>query len=197
MAHHIYQTEGIVIRSFPEGETSKYVEIFTRDLGMVGAHATSIRAEKSKLRYALADYSLSLISLVRGKLAWKIVNAVPGDNFFFEFKNDVLRRKAFVRILRLARKLIHGEEKNVILYETIMGALRALQDVARTPEDIVDIQLLAALRVLNHLGYGVPHQELKQIALENGWETEVLQVVNTLRSESKELIKRSLSETHL
>jgi DNA repair protein RecO len=197
MAYHIYQTEGLVIRSLAEGEASKYVEILTRDLGLVGAHAKTVRAEKSKLRYALQDFSLSHISLVRGKHAWKIINAVADENFFFQFKNDGLRKKALLRIVGLPRKLVHGEEKNKALYETLIQALKSLSLPDLDSERIIDLQLLAALRILHHLGYGVSHKELKRVAEGHEWDNSSLDITQKFRTEAKDLIKKSLSESHL
>ena len=51
----------------PKKEADRVYNILTRDLGLVRAHAIGVRREESKLRGALEPYSLSSVSLVRGK----------------------------------------------------------------------------------------------------------------------------------
>ena len=67
MSYHTYNTEGLILEAKPIGETSQYVYVFTRELGLVGAHAQNTRHITSKLRYALDAPARSTVSLVRGK----------------------------------------------------------------------------------------------------------------------------------
>lgn len=197
MAYHIYQTEGLVLRGVPEGESSKYVEIFTKDLGLIGAHARSVREERSKLRFALQDYSHSRIALVRGKHGWKIVNAAPNDNYFERMRSDQHRLSSFVRIAGLVRKLVAGEERNEKLYATFMGAIEFLASEVVVRRDFAPVQIVAALRILHHLGYGVTHPELARLASEARWDRITLDRALALRAEADRQIRDSLSETHL
>ncbi len=72
--HHLYHTEGFVLGSQPFAEANKFFFVFTRELGMVGATAQSIRSLSSKLRYSLQDFDCLHISLVRGR-EWRVTNA--------------------------------------------------------------------------------------------------------------------------
>lgn len=85
MAHHIYTTEGFVLDSLPFGEGNSFIYLFTRDLGLVGASARSVRDIKSKLRYGLQTFCRSTVSLVRGKNEWKVTSALPKKNFYYIF----------------------------------------------------------------------------------------------------------------
>src|SRR4051812_15310479 len=99
MAYHIYRTEGIVLRGSPDGESNKYLSVYTRELGLVGATARSVRKAESKLRYGLQEYSISTVSLVRGRDVWRITNAVPISNIYADLKNDKAKFHAAARIL--------------------------------------------------------------------------------------------------
>src|SRR5947207_241148 len=110
MSHHIYQTDGFILASFDRGEANRYFHIFTRDLGMIQATAQGVRLIESKLRYSLQDYSLSHLSLVRGKDVWRITSASKLFNLHEEFGREQFT--VFARVFSLLRRLIAGEAKN-------------------------------------------------------------------------------------
>ena len=65
--HHIYHTEAFVLGSRNVGEANKMLSLYTRELGLVYAHAQGIRLGKSKLRFGLQDFSHATVDLVQGK----------------------------------------------------------------------------------------------------------------------------------
>ena len=145
MSHHIYTTPGFVVDSYPNGESGKFIYIFTRDLGMVAGVATGIRLSQSKLRYHAQDFSLSNFSLVRGKEVWRIVGAesIAADT-------PPTLSPLFVRVLKILRRLIPGEEKNEILFETILSAYYHL---ASDQSHHQNVEYIIMLRILHQLGY--------------------------------------------
>ena len=66
MAIEKYTTQCIVVESFDQGEHDRAYKLFTRDFGLVTAHAKSIRKLESKLRAHVRPRSVSLVTLVRG-----------------------------------------------------------------------------------------------------------------------------------
>ena len=50
-----YQTEALVLGNREMGEADRVIALFTRDFGLVRARASSIRTERSKMRYAIQD----------------------------------------------------------------------------------------------------------------------------------------------
>jgi DNA repair protein RecO len=196
MAHHIYQTEGIVVASFPEGEASKFLLIFTKDLGLVGAAAKSVRSEKSKLRYALQDYSMCGVSLVRGKDIWRIVNARPGINLYENLQNDRGKRSAAVRLVSLIRKLVAGEERNEVLFDAVSKTFRFLLASDLTKDELVNFQLIAALRILYHLGY-VGDNRFRTYSANDEWNAALLLRFESVRNEARKEIRRALLSAHL
>ena len=61
-----YNTEALVLGSRETGESDRVYALFTKDFGLVRARASSVRSEKSLMRYALQNYSRANVSLVRG-----------------------------------------------------------------------------------------------------------------------------------
>lgn len=140
MSHHTYNTEAIVLGSGPVGEADKLVWLLTRELGLLVARARSAREEKSRMRYALQDFSLSIVSLVRGKTGWRLTGAVLEKSLYAQLENSGTLQAA-AKIFDLLKRFIPREEKNEVLFEIVRDGL----------EDLDEILLVA--QILRELGY--------------------------------------------
>ena len=132
MSYHIYTTKGIVLSSVPVGEADRIYKILTRDLGLVRARALSVRKSTSKLRGALEPFSLSQVSLVRGKEFWRLTSA--------ELIKKIGSSGEVARPLSLLEKLVTGESPHQELFDAVAGSLG---------EDEVEV----VSQILFHLGY--------------------------------------------
>jgi DNA repair protein RecO len=195
VAHHIYRTEGIILKSNSDGESNKYFRVFTRELGLIGATAKSVRQEKSKLRFGLQEYSQSLLSIVRGKDVWRIVNAVPEMNIFEELAAKPDARIAAARMLSLLRKLLAGEEKHAELYDLTAGALSFLEREQLTGQELAAVQLLFALNTLSFLGYGESYPETR--ISKTGWTKDVVGKFIPEIPNARKKVEQALAATHL
>src|SRR3989344_8517195 len=101
MSHHLYQTPGIVLSSSPYGEANRDFRIFTKELGLIRASAQGIRFLKSKLRYAIHDFSYCDLSLVRGKEVWRLTGVLKHSNLFEDFKGSPETFAVFARVFSL------------------------------------------------------------------------------------------------
>jgi recombinational DNA repair protein (RecF pathway) len=75
MSYEKYTTEAMVLTQVPRGEHDKVYALYTRDFGLVYARASAVRAEKSKMRYALQSHAHARVSLVRGSRGWRAAGA--------------------------------------------------------------------------------------------------------------------------
>ena len=142
MSYHIYTTQGIVLRHWPLREADRVYSILTRDLGLVRASATGVRKEESKLRSSLEPFSLSLVSLVKGKEYWRITSARLEQRLSPELAQP----------FSLLEKLIRGEDSNPELFDTItefLGDTMIYHSVGE--KELLEIKLVS--RILYHLGY--------------------------------------------
>ncbi len=153
MAHHVYTTKGVVLKAIPIGESDKLFSIFTHDLGLISASAKSVRVEKSKLSAALQDFSLTNVSVVRGKHRWKITSAALEENFFVTLRADKVKLQAYARIAGLLTVLLAGEEKNNHLFEIVSEGFHFLKNEKLTVEEIQIFESILVLRILHNLGY--------------------------------------------
>jgi len=130
---------------------------------MLWATAKSVREERSKQRFALQDFSLIKVSLVRGKSGWRVGSAESQGNTFLEATGQA-GRSGVTRLIRLLRQFIHGEVVHPLLFDDVKNAMVALI----ASEDTVDqtVQIFS-LRLLYQLGY-VAHSPITAKYLEAG-----------------------------
>jgi DNA repair protein RecO len=192
MSYHIYHTDAFIIHSTRIGEADRYLYLFTRDLGLLGAVATGARYLKSKLRYHLEPGRMVSVNLVRGKSAWRLVGSETIEEP--SSKEEVV---LLLKIGSLLRRLIHGEGEHMELFADL-EAISVLMEVSKEHQDIklADIHLYLLVRVLNALGYWGEYKELSQF-VEEPVSPEILTQVPTHRRVLFELAQESLHETQL
>jgi DNA repair protein RecO len=195
--HHIYKTEGLIIGSSLSGEANKFFYIFTRDLGLIGASAQGVRRLQSKLRYSLQDFSLSQISLVRGKNNWKITNAIFDKNFYQIFNENSDKLFVCSQIFSLLKKLLAGEDKNEKLLDVVKSSLVFLEQSELGSEEIKNFECIVVLKILHNLGYLGQSENLKKFIEEQTWSLEFLSAMNGSKKEAIENINKSIKETQL
>jgi recombinational DNA repair protein (RecF pathway) len=140
--HHIYTTPAFIVHSSPHGEAGKFLLLFTRDFGMIGAVAQGIRLTQSKLRYHTQNFSFCTASLVRGKEVWRLTGAS-------EIEEKSVGGILHIKILKLLKRLLQGEDKNEFLFDIVKELYRF--DIKEGDYEIVEC--ITVLRILNSLGY--------------------------------------------
>lgn len=111
MAIEKYVTQAIVIESFDQGEHDKVYKLFTREFGLITAHAKSIRKLESKLRAHTLPRSISLITLVKGKEVWRLVGA----------EEQYIKEKGIHEATTLIKRFIRGEGEHKVLYDMLLS----------------------------------------------------------------------------
>lgn len=150
--HHIYHTRGFILSSKNVGEADKMFSIYTRELGLVRAHARGVRLHKSKLRFTMQDFSYANIDLVRGKDIWRVTTAKHITSFPLSRANESSLILT-TRVSRLLERLCTGEAQNEEIFDDFIQALYLLDDenVSSTSREALELHLV--LRILNNLGY--------------------------------------------
>ena len=120
-------------------EADRIYTVMTRDLGLVRALATGVRKEQSKLRGNIEPFSLSTISLVKGKEYWRMTSA--------ELIQRISPTPNIARPLALMEKLIQGESSNPELFDDI-----EINTLAPGPHDEM-FEANMVSKILFHLGY--------------------------------------------
>lgn len=183
--HHVYTTPAFIIHSSPHGESGKFLLLFTRDFGMIGATAQGIRLIQSKLRYHIQDASFSNISIVRGKEVWRLTGA---QELFNEKKTSV-----HLKILKVLKRLLPGEEKNESLFEIIEELYRS-----HISEDKYDIaECLTMLRILNTLGYVEKNVELEVFLKNPLLDNAILEGFSKIKTKAIHVVNAALKASQL
>src|SRR3989344_988827 len=158
--YRIYSTEGIVLKSTDTGEASKFLSLFTKDLGLLYARVQGIRKESSKLRYHVQDFSCASWNLVRGKNGWRVTSAYDAEILAeapaFRLRSEGARKEAmrmFLRTRDLLERLLHGEREESQLFSDVVAALSALKKDAVPEDALKDFEALFVMRILSRLGY--------------------------------------------
>lgn len=154
--YHLYHTPALVLASAPQGEGSKTFTLFTRELGLIHATATSVREERSKLRYGLQDFSYSEVTLVRGKEFWRVTSAVLIENVYTAFRATPEAALMFARAFRLLRRLVAGEEKNKRLFDAVREAFLFAKSSSIPPPFIKEATRSSEAENVSTLTKGVP-----------------------------------------
>lgn len=123
--------------------------LLTREAGMLFADVKSVREERSRQRYALQEFSLIRVSLVRGKRGWR-VGSIEALGNFYDQATDQTARGSVVRVFRLLRRFYQGEEPHPELFDYLKRALGKLSD--DNPSRATD-ELAAEIMILVELGY--------------------------------------------
>lgn len=186
-----YHTDVLVLGSRESGETDRSVALYTRDFGLVWARGAAVRADRSKMRYALTHYSRSFVSLIRGKNGWRLAGAAAGTT---AIGKPLCGVQAFARASQLVMRLVAGEETNEYLFEALAEAHAALMQADETHAPT--IELVCVARILFALGYLSPAAVGSAMFAHTAYAPDLL-----AGEEERDLllvsINRALAETHL
>lgn len=153
MPHHVYQTRAFIIGGVNSGDANRFVDIFTREIGLVRAVAQSARRERSKLRYSLQNYTVGQVSLVRGRDVWRVTGAKEEWNVYHVLRGNVEKLLLLGRISSLVSRLLTGEEKNEELFDVITAFLSFLSETPFDDRNLKGVEYMTVCRMLHCLGY--------------------------------------------
>lgn len=191
MAYTTYTTNALVVAVRDRGGADRSVQLFTETHGMLSARASSVREERSKMRYSLQAFSCITVTLVRGKHEWRIIGTLPGHNIFFTAP-DRASRASMLKFMRLVDRYITGEEEGAELFRI---ATEALVYLAASGSEVG--YRIAAFRLLAALGYIAPQDALRQLLDERPLADIVAEYDPALDEHLTRDINRALSVSHL
>lgn len=192
MAYQIYTTDALILKRIPYDNNVSYL-LFTKDFGLISALATGVRKSESKLRYALQEYSLCQISLVKGRSTWRITSATLELNFYLHAK---MRASADViaRISTQIIRLVAGQEKDEQLFDMLIAGFKEL---AHAPSDMIaPLEILIMLRSLHLLGY-VSEVDTSVCMPYAAYDAHVLEIVSASKTNFIGHINKGLRESQL
>ncbi len=192
MAYQTYITDALVCGVNNSNTSDRSYLLFTREAGMLFASARSVRRESSKQRYALQEFSLVRVSLIKGKSGWRI-GSVESTHNYYDVAHDKEARGSVVNIIRQLRRFVHGEANTFELFEFVLDALNYVQNSISERNFLDEV---IKLRILHKLGY-VSEKNI-QISLLNTDLEELHNIHNgKLVKELDKAVKQAVSASHL
>ena len=185
-----YHTEALVLGNRERGEADKVYALLTEKFGLVYARASAVRAESSRMRYALQNYSRAHVSLVRGKRGWRVAGAIAANTI-----SDTENTRTFARIAALTSRLVGGEEQNQYLFAALADAHQALAHTTGSVRATIEIVCVA--RILYALGYMSSEAHATQIFAHTAYAHELLREAEAMRNTLLSSINKAIAETHL
>ncbi len=185
--HRIYSSMALVVESRPYSEADRMITCYTREYGLISAVAKSVRLEKSKLRYALALYSMSEISLVKGKEIWRLTSAIYEKSFS-------ANAQAVKKILSTLKRLIGEEIPDQFLFDALRAYLEYMHQKGEIDAKAAEVGIM--LHILNRSGYLQASIPLADF-LSTPFAPEKLGDVAIHKKEAIGLINQALEHAHL
>jgi len=150
--HHIYHTQGFILSSRNVGEANKIFSIYTRELGLIRGVAQGVRLHKSKLRFALQEFSCANIDLVKGRDIWRVTSARHISSFS-QIKSDHSSLVLIMRTCKLLERLSPGEIANESIFDDLIQVSYLLDDTDVRDDYREALELYLVLRIMKNLGY--------------------------------------------
>jgi DNA repair protein RecO (recombination protein O) len=148
----IQRCEGVVLRTYPLGDTSRIVVAYTREMGVVRMVAKGARQAPSRFGFALQPLSRSRFVIYHKPD--RDLQLVSQADTVTAWGSDLaeLERLAHAQAAaELIDRLVWGEEPHQELFELLVRALEAV--VAAPPQALAAVTLAFELQVASLLGY--------------------------------------------
>ncbi len=192
----IHKTDAFVLRNQTFGEANAYLDLFTRELGLIRASAQGVRHLKSKLRYSLTDFSYSSVSVVRGKEIWRLTNAIKKNDAMADIPESQAK-ESLLRIFSLLRRLLIGEEKHVELFDLVDHLFSTLISNSFALQSLSSMEEIAVLRILFLLGYINQNSNLSPFLQDKDYSEALLEQALNARKDIVNEINKALKASEL
>ncbi len=142
----IISVEGIVISSTPFKESSKIINIFTKDMGIIGCIAKGSKSLKSKLRLPSEKFAYGTFHMYYKENG--LSTLIDGDikNYFINIKSDIVKISYLTYICELASN-VYKESNDNEVYNLMEQAILKIED-GLDPKIITNVLELQYLQYL-------------------------------------------------
>ncbi|HLF17380.1 MAG TPA: DNA repair protein RecO [Candidatus Omnitrophota bacterium] len=149
----IVKTEAIVLKSRDLRETSRLSVFFTKTHGKVTGVLKGIRKDHKKFGSSVDKFSVNEIVFYQYRRSdVHLISQCDLTQFFYPIRQDYKRNMAANYALELIDAIMPAEEKNEMVYGTLMHFLHSLQSI----EDIDKLIFIFQVKILHLSGFS-PH----------------------------------------
>ncbi len=144
----IIEVEGIVVSNTPYKESSKIINIFTSEYGIIGCISKGCKNLKSKLRLPSEKFAYGTFHLYYKENG--LSTLIDGDikNYFFNIKNDIVKISYLSYLIELAVHTYKESENNEV-YNLLIDSILKIEDNLdpRIITNILEVQYLSYLGI--------------------------------------------------
>lgn len=134
---NILKTEAIVLNKINYGDTSKIVNLFTKDVGKIAVMVKGGRDSKSKAGKITDPLNyIQIIYYQKDTREIQLLTEADLVLFFHNIKNDIDRLSYSSGILELFVKLIPENECNLRLFKGLLKILGLMDNLSTSPIDL-------------------------------------------------------------
>lgn len=146
----IREFEGIIVSETPYGESSKIINILTKDEGIIGVMAKGAKKIKSSLRVATEKFTLGIFDVYYHKD--KLSTLVSADiiNPLLNIKTDIVKIGYLTYVVELAHQTAKQCRDNAI-YKILKSAILKIESGL----DPMIMTNILELKMLDYLGVGI------------------------------------------
>lgn len=139
--------EGIIVSTVDYKESSKIINILTKDDGIIGVVARGVKSVKSSLRTTTTVLSYGLFYLNSPGKGLPVVTEVDIINYFKEIRKDLLKMNYALFLLELTSQ-VYKHDNNSGIYSILISGLKKINE-GYEPGIITNI---IEMKLLDNLG---------------------------------------------
>ncbi len=144
----IEEVTGIIVSEMDYGETSKILNVLTKEHGVISVISKGCRNLKSPLRSVSTKLTYGIFQIYYKKDKLSILSDVDILNNFKNIKTDIYKISAVSYIIDLALQVI--KESNYLVFDIVISSLLKIEENfdVKTIINIVELKFLENLGVL-------------------------------------------------
>lgn len=148
----IKKIEGIIISTVDYKESSKIINIFTKELGIIGVLAKGCKRVKSKLSSTTSTLTYGVFYLKQYGNNLPLLMEVDVINSFKTIRKDFTKINYSLYLLELSSK-VYQHDKNVNIYSLLIEGLNKINENLdeRVVVNILELKYLEYLGIKPHL----------------------------------------------
>ena len=143
----LISVEGIVISNVAYKESSKIINIYTKDMGIIGCISKGCKSLKSKLRLASEKFAYGTFHISYKENGLSTLVEADIEDYFINIKSDIVRISYLSYICELSSK-VFKECNDKQVYPLMISAIKKLEE-GFEPKVITNI---LELKYLNYIG---------------------------------------------
>ena len=143
----LLRDDAVVLRTYKLGEADRIVVLMTKEHGKLRAVAKGVRKTGSKFGSRLEPMSHVALMLWKGRSDLLTVNQVEVIERHWGLREDLDRMNAALSMLEVVDQTAQEDHADLALYETLVKALRTLDDAGRDPSLIAPAFFLRVLEL--------------------------------------------------